>query len=96
MGYARVPVKVKAKKEENKEPKETARSGKNEANAVSDDNLSSELREPRWSVVTFESCAASNLTYEKAAEKLEELRAKKVSGLCVVSDEAAKRIIKEK
>ena len=83
MGYAKVSVKMKTKKVGNKQVKKAA--------AVSE-NQSSELNEPRWSVVTFESCAASNLTYTEAAEKLKKLHAKKVSGLCIISDEAAERL----
>lgn len=86
-GYVRVPVKVKVKKEENKKSKK---------NAASNANLSSELSEPRWSVVSFEARAAANLTYERAAEKLAELAAQKVSGLCVITDEAAARIDKKR
>lgn len=56
-------------------------------------NLSGELDENRWSVVTFESRAAKNLTYDEAARKLEELRAKKIPGLCVVTDEAGARLV---
>lgn len=54
---------------------------------------SNELDEPRWSVVSFERCAASGLNYRQAAEKLAQLNRKKVSGLCIVTDEAARRII---
>jgi len=84
-GYVRVSVKVKVKKEENKKSK----------NAASDANLPSELSEPRWSVVSFEARAASSLTYEQAAEKLAELAARKVSGLCIITDEAAARVGKK-
>ena len=52
-----------------------------------------ELNEPRWSVVSFERRAASGLTYEQAAEKLAQLIREKVSGLCIITDEAARRII---
>jgi hypothetical protein len=82
-GYVRVPVKVKEKKEENKKSK------KSRASAA---GKPSELNEPRWSVVSFEARAASNLTYEQAAEKLAELAAQKVAGLCIITDEAAARI----
>ncbi len=57
------------------------------------ENFSSELNEPRWSVVSFERRAAKNLTYAEAVEKLDRLAAKKVAGLCVITDEAAKRIV---
>lgn len=52
----------------------------------------SELELPVWSVVTFEKTAASGLTYEQAAAKLEKLKSEKVSGLCIVTDEAAARM----
>lgn len=51
-----------------------------------------ELDEPRWSVVSFDKCVAENLTYEQAAQKIAELTAQKVSGLCIITDEAASRI----
>ena len=73
---------MRAKKEANKRAKKSAANKK----------PSSELNEPRWSVVTFEICAASGLTYDEAAEELKKLRAKKISGLCIVTDEAAKRV----
>ena len=52
----------------------------------------SELDLPRWSVISFERCEASGLTYRQASEKLIELQAQKVSGLCLVTDEAANRV----
>ena len=67
----------------------------------SDDNQSgeniaemflSELAALSWSVVSFEKCEAKNLTYEQAEEKMRELAAQKVSGLCIITDEAAARI----
>lgn len=89
MSYVRVPVKVKAKKG-NKKPKKAA------ADIAADKNLSSELNEPRWSVVTFEICAASGLTYDEAAEEAKKLEAKKISGLCIVTDEAAGKVKSKK
>jgi hypothetical protein len=47
---------------------------------------------PQWSVVSFEKSVASNLTYDKAIEKLNELAAQKISGLCIITDEAAERL----
>lgn len=52
----------------------------------------SELGEARWSVVSFEKCAASSLTYEQARQKLSEMAGEKVSGLCIITDEAASRV----
>ena len=77
---------MKAKKEENKRAKKAAE-------ALANKNPSSELNEPRWSVVTFETCAASGLTYDEAAAKLKKLATKKVSGLCIITDEAANRAV---
>ena len=56
------------------------------------EDFSSELREPRWSVVTFEGCAASGQTYDEAVELMKKLEAEKASGLCIISDEAAERL----
>ncbi len=55
-------------------------------------DFSVELSEPLWSVVSFEECVAGNLTYAAALRKLKQLEAKKVAGLCIVTDEAAARI----
>jgi hypothetical protein len=52
----------------------------------------SELLEPRWSVITFESCAVRGLNYDEALAWMEKLKAQGLSGLCIVTDEAADRI----
>ena len=62
----------------------------------SPENVQSELDEKLWSVITFDERAASGLTYGEAAEKLEKLKAENVSGLCIVTDEAAARITARK
>ncbi|HEY1403324.1 MAG TPA: hypothetical protein VGB05_04300 [Pyrinomonadaceae bacterium] len=51
----------------------------------------SELREQRWSVVSERGCEASSVNYEEAAGLVAHLRADKVHGLCIISDEAARR-----
>ena len=51
----------------------------------------SELREQRWSVVSERGCEASSVNYEAAAGLVNRLRADKVHGLCIISDEAARR-----
>lgn len=51
-----------------------------------------ELREARWSVISFDKCEARNLTYEQAEQKIAELEAQKFSGLCVVTDEVAAKM----
>ena len=60
--------------------------------AAETDDFTGELQESRWSVISFEKCEAGNLTYLQAERKLAELQDKKVSGLCIVTDEAAARI----
>jgi hypothetical protein len=57
-----------------------------------DEPVKSELEMPVWAVVTFDGRAADGLTYAEAAEELERLRAEKVSGLCIVTSEAAARM----
>ena len=52
----------------------------------------SELFSGRWSVVSFDKCEASGLTYPEAAQRLAELDAKRVAGLCILTDEAAARL----
>ncbi len=71
------------------EPEETPTAQENIASA---EEVPGELNAPRWSVVSFEKCVTGNLTYAEASDKLNELYAKKVSGLCIVTDEAAQRI----
>lgn len=80
------------------EPEETPTAQENEplVEDVSVESTISELNASRWSVVSFEKCLAGNLTYAEASEKIIELAAEKVSGLCIVTDEAAKRIKIEK
>lgn len=70
------------------------RAGKNKTagKKQSAEVLSSEINAPRWSVVSFEKRVAENLTYAAAAAKLKEIQTQKISGLCIVTDEAAARI----
>lgn len=58
-------------------------------------NPASEINAPRWSVVSFERRAAKNLTYTEASEKIKQLAAEKVPGLCIITDEAADRIVND-
>lgn len=51
----------------------------------------SELREQRWSVVSERGCEASGVNYDEAAELVRRLRADLIHGLCIISDEAARR-----
>lgn len=60
----------------------------------STETVSSELKLPGWSIVTFEGVAMSGLNYEEALKWLTKLDEQKISGLCIVTDEAAARISK--
>lgn len=64
----------------------------NSTGATTKDRQENELQERRWSVVSFDKCEASSLTYFEAAQKLADLEAAKVPGLCLVTDEAAERM----
>lgn len=86
-------MKKDKKKKADKKPPE------NDANAATQTDFSdvdnkSELRQPCWSVVSFEKCAAKNLTYAEAERKIAELAKQGVSGLCLVTDAVAERIAK--
>ncbi len=78
-------IMMKIENTENSSPEETK-------TGVATANYQNELNEPRWSVVSFEKCAAGNLTYAQAEKKLAELADERVSGLCIITDEAASRI----
>lgn len=52
----------------------------------------SELDEQIWSVISFEKRVGKNLNYSDAAELLEKLVGEKVSGLCIITDEAAEKM----
>lgn len=60
--------------------------------APAEEDFPNELNEPLWAVITFEKCAANDLTYAEAEEKLRELEAQKVSGLCIVTKEVAEKL----
>jgi hypothetical protein len=81
-----------------KESKTNAQTGEQkdehapEAENASAENAPRELSAPVWSVVSFERCEASGLTYREAEQKLNALEEQKVSGLCIVTDDAAARI----
>ena len=51
-----------------------------------------ELEEPRWSVISFDQHEAGGLTYKQATELIAELDAHNMSGLCIITDEAAARM----
>jgi hypothetical protein len=51
-----------------------------------------DLDEARWAVVCFQPMEAGGHTYRQAASFLNPLELNDVTGLCIVTDEAAKRI----
>lgn len=59
-----------------------------------EENYSSELNKPMWSVVSFEKVVQDGLTYDEALQKMQELIEQKTSGLCIITDSAAQNIIK--
>lgn len=62
------------------------------ADETSPERNTSELNLSQWSVVSFEKSVAGNLTYAEAVQKLNELAAQKIAGLCIITDEAAERL----
>lgn len=56
------------------------------------ENFLSELQAPIWSVVSFEKIMHSSVNYDEAMQKMQELNEQKVSGLCIITDDAAQRL----
>jgi len=74
------------------EKKEKPAKAQSKRQKTAPEDFPAELREAIWSVVSFEKCEANHLTYAQAEQKLSELEAQKVSGLCIVTDEVAARV----
>ena len=56
------------------------------------DGPATELGLKMWSVVTFDGCEASGMTYDEAVKLMSLLQQKEnVAGLCIVTDDAAER-----
>ena len=53
--------------------------------------VASDLDAPVWSVVSFDKQEAGGLTYRQAAALIAELDGCGIHGLCVITDDAAKR-----
>lgn len=51
-----------------------------------------EIEQPIWSVVSFDRVEVRNLTYSQAVKLVDELDAKHVAGLCIITDAAASKI----
>jgi len=58
-------------------------------------NFPSEFNAPRWSVISSEHCAASGLSYDEAVKLVRQM-SDSTSGLCIVTDQAAGRILESK
>ncbi len=91
---------MKKKNEDGSEVQETVTSGNSaevelSENVDSSREFSSELNDSRWSIVTFEGVALRGLPYAEALKKIKSLDKQKVSGLCIVTDEAAARVSKK-
>ena len=55
-------------------------------------DTTSELLSRRWSVISFDTCEASSLTYADAIQQMAELEHQRIAGLCIVTDDAAARL----
>lgn len=53
----------------------------------------SDLDRSMWSVISFDELEAGGLTYRQAAEVLTELELHGIRGLCIITDEAAKKTL---
>jgi hypothetical protein len=53
--------------------------------------MMSELTEKLWAVLSERGCESSGLTYAQALEMMRSLEQEKVSGLSVITDDAARR-----
>ncbi len=51
----------------------------------------SELTEQRWAVLSERGCESLGLTYAQALEMMRSLQREKVSGLSIITDDAARR-----
>jgi hypothetical protein len=54
--------------------------------------MTSELESKTWSVISERGCEASSVTHEEARRLVHRLGAEGRHGLCIISDEAARRM----
>lgn len=54
--------------------------------------MTSDLESKRWSVISERGCEASGLTHEDARRLVHRLGSEGRHGLCIISDEAARRL----
>ena len=55
--------------------------------------MSSDLEKRRWSVISERGCEESGLTHEEARRLVHRLGGEGRHGLCIITDEAASRIM---
>lgn len=55
------------------------------------DKQVSEFNEPRWAVLSERGVEMTGVAYAEAAAALKRLRAERVRGLCIITQEAAQR-----
>ena len=84
-------VHLKKRMDEEREPTATLSDTVEEAPRDETTVVGSRLEEPVWSVVSFDKLEAGGMTYRQAEELMAALDAQNVSGLCIVTDEAAAR-----
>ena len=53
----------------------------------------SDLDDPIWSVISFDELEAGGLTYRQASDVIDELGRHGISGLCIVTDDAAAEML---
>jgi len=51
-----------------------------------------ELDEKRWAVISERGCEATRVAYTEALELVRRLKGEKLSGLCVITEQAARRL----
>lgn len=56
-------------------------------------SIDCELDRPHWSVVSFNQVEAGGLTYRQAAKLVAELEASGLAGLCLTTDDAARKAL---
>jgi hypothetical protein len=78
------------KRQPDKDQSESTKSGNS-----GDENsteIISELSDACWSVISFDRVESHGLAYEDAVELLQKLEQNGISGLCIVTDEAAENV----
>jgi hypothetical protein len=57
--------------------------------------MTSDLEQEKWSVISERGCEASSVTHEEARRLVHRLGAEGRHGLCIISDEAARRLTED-